>query len=107
MPVPSFRYNNIFNLYFSSEGIPFTLKNRSIAFPEDETNPIYERRYVTIDTPWTVLSYTLYGTIEYWWVLAAINKSQIFYANEGSEILTISKNYIDDVMNTIKNQLDT
>lgn len=102
----SFRYNNLFYLYFTSEGIPFTLKNRSITFPEDTNNPIYEKMYVPINTPWTVLSYQLYKTVEYWWVLAALNKSQVFYAQEGTEILTIPDNLIDSVISTIKEQLE-
>lgn len=100
----SFKYNHLFNLYFTSEGIPFTLKNRSIGFPEDRTNPIYEKRYVSINTPWTVLSHNLYKTIDYWWVLAALNKSQIFYAEEGTEIYIIPEKYIESVIATIKSQ---
>lgn len=107
MPVnnfPSFDYQSLFNLYFTSEGIPFSLKNRSIAFPDDMTNPIYEKKYISINTPWTVLSHNLYGTIDFWWVLSMLNKSSIFYAEEGSEIYIISKKYLADIVETIKDQ---
>lgn len=102
---PNFNYNQLFNLYYTTERIPFSLKNRSIAFPEDKTHPIYETRYISIDTPWTVLSHNIYGTIDYWWVLSTLNKSSIFYAEEGSEIRIISKEYISDIIATIKDQL--
>ena len=106
MPNPSsFKYNKIFNLYFSVERIPFTLKNRSIAFPEDKTNPIYEKMSISIDTPWTVLSQNLYGTIDHWWILSSLNKSQIFYAEEGTEIYIISPKYIDSIIDVIKQQI--
>ena len=102
----SFKYNNLFYLYYTSEGLPFTLKNRSIAFPEDDNNPIYKKMYISNNTPWTVLSHTLYNTVDYWWVLAALNKSQVFYAKEGTEILTIPDDYIDSVISTIKEQME-
>lgn len=105
MPISSFKYNNLFNLYFSAEGIPFTLKNRSIAFPEDKTNPIYQKKAISINTPWTVLSHNLYGTVDYWWILSSLNKSQIFYAEEGTEIYIIPPDYIDDIIATIKQQI--
>ena len=102
-----FRYNDLFNLYYSKEEIPFTLKNRSVAFPEDKTNPIYENKFISIDTPWTVLSHNIYGTIDYWWVLSSLNKSQIFYAEEGTEITIIKQQYIEDIVSTIKSQINT
>lgn len=101
----SFKYNQLFNLYYSRENIPFTLKNRSIAFPEDKNNPIYQIKYISIDTPWTVLSFNIYKTIEYWWVLCSLNQSDIFYAKEGSEIRIIDPDYIEDIVETIKNQI--
>lgn len=107
MQNPTFRYNNLFSLYHTAEGIPFTLKNRSIAFPDDATNPIYQTKYISINTPWTVLSYNIYGTIDYWWLLSLLNNSQIFYAEEGSEIRIIDKEYIEDIIKTIEDQLET
>ena len=101
---PSFNYNSLFNLYYTTERIPFSLKNRSIAFPDDKNSPIYEMKYISIDTPWTVLSYNIYGTIDFWWLLSTLNKSDIFYAKEGTEIRIISKEYISDIITTIKNQ---
>lgn len=100
----SFDYTNLFNLYYTSEGIPFTLKCRSIAFPEDASNPIYGIRYIAENTAWTILSYTIYGTIDYWWVLCSLNQSEIFYAEAGSEIRYVLPEYIEEVISTISQQ---
>ena len=100
----AFDYSSLFNTYFTSEGIPFTLKNRSIAFPEDITNPIYGIKYIAENTPWTILSYNIYGVIDYWWVLCSLNQSQIFYAEEGSEVRYILPEYIQDVVAAIQQQ---
>lgn len=100
----SFNYNNLFNLYYTTEQIPFTLKNRSVAFPEGINNELYGVKYIAENTPWTILSYSIYGTIDYWWVLCSLNPNQIFYAEEGEEIRYILPDYIDDVISTISNQ---
>lgn len=100
----TFDYSNLFNLYYSTEEIPFTLKNRSIAFPEDKDNAIYGIKYIAENTPWTILSYNIYGSINYWWLLCSLNQSQIFYAEEGSEIRYVLPEYLDDVVGTISNQ---
>lgn len=100
----SFDYSSLFNTYYTSEGIPFTLKNRSIAFPEEVNNPIYGIRYIAENTPWTFLSYSLYGSIEYWWLLCSLNQSQIFYAEEGSEVKYVLPEYLSDVIATINSQ---
>lgn len=103
----NFKYNNLFNLYYTSENIPFTLKNRSIVFPEDANSPIYQIKYISIDTPWTVLSYNLYNTIDYWWVLCSLNKADVFYAKEGEEIRVINPKFIDEIVDDIKNRIET
>lgn len=100
----TFDYSKLFNLYYTTEEIPFTLKNRSIAFPEDEGNPLYGIKYIADNIPWTILSYNIYGTINYWWILCSLNQSQIFYAEEGSEIRYVLPEYIEDVVATIKQE---
>lgn len=99
-----FNYTELFNFYYTTEGIPFTLKNRIIAFPEEMNNPLYGIRYIAEDTAWTILSYLIYGTISHWWLLCNLNESYIFYAEADSEIKYVLPEYVDDVINTIKNQ---
>lgn len=95
-------YSNIFNGYYTEEGVPFYFLNKSVVFPRDKSLDFYANFYVDDDTPWTILSYKLYGTIEYWWVLASLNQSMIFYAERGNEILVIRPNAIEDILKKIK-----
>jgi hypothetical protein len=95
-------YSYIFNGYYTEEGIPYYLLNKSVIFPHDKSLSFYARYYVDEDIAWTILSYQLYGTIDYWWVLSSLNKSMIFYAERGSEILVIHPNSIESVVNKIK-----
>lgn len=101
----TFNYSDLFNFYYTSEGIPFTLKNRIIAFPEESNNSLYGIRYVAEDTAWTILSYMLYETIDNWWLLCNLNQSSIFYAEAGTEIKYVLPQYVDDVIQTINEQM--
>lgn len=98
-------YSIIFSKYYTIEGQEFNLLNRSVHFPDDETLKIYDKMYIASNVPWTVLSWQLYNTIEHWWVLSALNKSQFFYAAEGSEILFIKPEYIDSIINKIETNI--
>lgn len=44
-------YKDIFKRYETTEGIPFLMLNKRIVFPDDKNLEIYEKRYVTTDTP--------------------------------------------------------
>lgn len=92
---------NIFNQYTSTEGVPFISLSKNITFPSDESLDFYKWKYISEDTPWTVLSYEIYGTIDYWWILSSINEKYIFYVPEGSEIKFIPKSYIKDIIEKI------
>ena len=86
-------YENIFNQYLTKEEIPFYLLNKRIIFPDDKTLDIYGSMYITTDTPWTNLSFQIYDTIDYWWILCSINPSSVFYAKEGELVYYISKSH--------------
>lgn len=95
-------YSYIFNGYYTEEGTPYYFLNKRVVFPNDQSLDFYVKYYVDVDTPWTILSYKLYGTIDYWWVLSSLNNKMIFYAESGSEILIIHPDSIDDVLKQIK-----
>lgn len=94
-------YKNIFKNYQTTEGIPFLMLNRRIVFPEDKTLNIYGRKYITSDTAWTVLSYQIYGTIKYWWILTALNEYNMYYCKEGATIIYVKPEYISIILNNI------
>ena len=88
----------IFNGYYSSEGVPFYFLTKSVSFPEDDNLDIYLYTYNSEDIPWTVLSYNLYETIEYWWVLSTLNKTNKFYAPANTTIKYIDKTYLQEML---------
>lgn len=94
-------YENIFNQYLTKEEIPFYLLNKRIIFPDDKTLDIYDSMYITTDTPWTNLSFQIYDTIDYWWILCSINPSSVFYAKEGELVYYIKPEYINFILANI------
>lgn len=99
------KFSEIFNLYKTKENKEFYLYNKSINFPEDKSLDIYDTMTMGSDTPWTLLSYKIYNTIDYWWVLTSINKSSVFYAKEGDNIYFIKPVYIELLLQTIKEKI--
>lgn len=95
-------YKDIFKRYETTEGIPFLMLNKRIVFPDDKNLEIYEKRYVTTDTPWTILSYQIYGTIKYWWVLCALNEYNMYYCREGATVTYVKSEYMPFILNSIK-----
>lgn len=96
-------YTSIFRQYNTKENIPFLLLNKRVIFPADKTLGIYDSVYIASDTPWTTLSYQLYNSIEYWWILCSINPSSIFYAKEGDTIYYIKPEYISTILENLGN----
>lgn len=95
------KYDDIFTYYISKENVPFYILNRKIEFPTDRSLEIYEKMYINTNIPWTTLSYKIYNSVEYWWVLSALNTKHIFYAAENSEIYYIKPEYLSDILNNI------
>lgn len=95
-------YSKIFNSYITAEGQPFLSLSRRVVFPNDKTNEIYTTKHIQDDTPWTILSYQLYNTIDYWWVLCSLNEDMVFYAKRGEEILIIKPSMIEEVVSKIQ-----
>lgn len=95
-------YTNILNGYYTSEGIPFYFLSKSITFPTDDDLEIYKKLYCADDLPWTIVSYKIYGTIDYWWVLSALNKESTFYARAGEDVKIIKPEYIQEVLKYVK-----
>lgn len=93
-------YTQIFNLYNTTENINFLMLNKRIEFPSDKTLFIYDTLLIDDNVPWTILSYKLYGNINYWWVLSSLNNG-IFYASEGENITYIKKEYLEDILEAI------
>ena len=72
-------------------------------FPDNLSGDTYDELTVQVDTPWTTLSFNLYGTINLWWVVYLINKPKyIFLAKSGSTVKYITPSAISLILNSMK-----
>lgn len=94
-------YDRIFNEYDTSDGVPFYFLGKSITFPQDKSLEIYDYRFAEDDIAWTILSYKLYGSIDYWWVLSSLNPKMKFFAVKGNVIRYIKPSMLQTVLKYI------
>lgn len=98
-------YENIFkvnlididgnDLYF------YNLLNK-VVFPKNISDEFVDTIVLQSDTPWTTLSYRLYGTINLWWVVYLLNKPKyIFKAQAATEYKYIKPGAIGAVLQQI------
>lgn len=96
-------YTKIFRVYRTAENKPFYMLNRRVIFPDTSNVELYDKMYISADTPWTFLSYKIYGSIDYWWVLCTLNKNTLYYAKENTTITYLKSKYISTVISNLTN----
>lgn len=89
---------SVFNRYTTEEGVPFFLLSKSVFFPQDDSLDLYDFAYADDDMAWTVVSYKLYGSISYWWVLSSLNRDMKFYAKRGEIVRYIKPERLEQVL---------
>lgn len=96
-------YQSIFNHYQTDDGKTFFVPTEQIVFPEDTSLIIYDTMYIDTDTPWTILSWKIYGSIDLWWILCSLNRdNSYFYAKQGTTVRFIREQFIDEVMKQLR-----
>jgi len=99
-------YENIFKVNLlenKDKNFYFYNTLNKVIFPDNLDGSVYREVAVQADTPWTTLSFNLYGTINLWWVVYLINKPKyIFLAKGGTTIKYITPSAITSILNSIK-----
>ena len=98
-------YENIFNVnLIDTDGTDLYFYNllNKVVFPDDISDEVIDTIVLQSDTPWTTLSYQLYGTISLWWVVYLLNKPDyIFKAKAATEYKYIKPGAMGDVLQQI------
>jgi hypothetical protein len=86
-------------LYKTSDSQYFYNILSTISFPDDLDANLFYSLSINEKTPWPIISYSAYGTIELWWLLAIINKVQnpMEIPNNGS-IKILKAQYVRPVL---------
>ena len=102
-------YERIFKIFkLSEEDKEFYTYNilHKIEFPELDS--IFLDFYTPpSDTPWSILSYNIYGDIKSWWILYLLNKDKFdgmpFLVSGGTEIKHIKDEFRSQIYQDITN----
>lgn len=82
----------------------YNILNRVI-FPDSINKDVFDIKILNVDTPWTTLSYQIYGSISLWWIIFLLNKpNYIFLAKAGQQYKYIKPEYIEFVLESLKNE---
>ena len=105
------RYENIFNMYeFKNENnnsyVFYNILNK-IEIPENLDESVFEYYKIDSEMPLTTISYRVYQSQHLWWLILAVNnfKNPIKLLERGSIIKVIKINYLDTVLESIKQKL--
>lgn len=101
-------YENIFKVSIvDNKDKSFYFYNilNTVIFPDNIDKDIFDIKILNVDTPWTTLSYQIYGSISLWWVIFLLNKpNYIFLAKAGRQYKYIKPEYIEFVLENLKNE---
>jgi len=102
-----FRYENIFNIFKTSDSYYFYNILNKVVLPEQVSGEYLDIIKLNKKLPWTTLSYQIYGSMYLWWVIVLLNKPEnIFMAEAGNEYKYIKPQKIGVVIDSIFSQIN-
>jgi len=105
-PLESFRYENIFNVYKNDNNDYFYNILSKVNFPAVIDESYYDTYTVsTNSSPYTFISYRIYGTTLLWWLICAVNniKNPVFFPQPNTQLKYLKPEYVRLVLNQIIN----
>ena len=101
-------YENIFKVsLIDNKDKSFYFYNtlNRVIFPDNIDKDVFDIKVLNVDTPWTTLSYQIYGSISLWWVIFLLNKPEyVFLAKAGKQYKYIKPEYMQSVLQNLKNE---
>jgi len=107
-------YENIFRMYpteATGDAKNFIFYNilNSVYIQTPLTPGTYYTITLNRSTPWTVISYDEYQTIDLWWLIVLANKiyNPVLFPPAGTKLNIIKTQYVSTIIDSIKQQLLT
>jgi hypothetical protein len=103
-----YRYERIFKMYQTGQSQYFYNILQAIYFPDDIDNTKVAFYPVQVNSPWTTISYNIYGSIELWWLIMLVNKSYNPIQNPlaGTVVKYIRPEYLNEILQELNNSLN-
>jgi hypothetical protein len=104
------RYETLFRIYNvedSPKNFYYYNITKSIKIDTSNLDDYFFQKYtLNRNTPWTTLSYQLYGTMFLWWLIKLLNPdTDVFVAKAESEIRIIRPEFLEAVLDEIQSQI--
>ena len=102
----SFRYENLFNVYQNSADQYYYNILAKVNFPDTMDESYFDTYVVPNDnTPYTLISYKLYGTILLWWLVCSVNKIEnpVFFPAAGTQLKVLKPVLVSGVIQQLRN----
>ena len=99
-----FRYENIFNVYQNTDDQYYYNILRKVNFPENIDESYFTTYTVPSNyTPYTLISYKVYGTIYLWWLICAFNRinNPVYFPPAGSSLKVLKPEYVRSVLQSL------
>jgi len=101
-------YENIFKIsLINNKDKSFYFYNtlNRVIFPDSIDKDVFDIKVLNVDTPWTTLSYQIYGSISLWWILFLLNKPEyVFLAKAGKQYKYIKPEYVQSILENLSNE---
>lgn len=101
------RYENIFKIYKNEDNLYYYNLLQSIFLPENLNEDLIYYQSINSKTPWTLISFNAYKTIELWWLICLTNQifNPVKFPDRGTVLKIIKPQYVPNVLNEIKQAL--
>ena len=106
--IDSHFYENIFSVYKKDKHFIYNIIKR-VTLPEGIVeDQFFDYKRITINAPWTLLSFHHYGTIKLWWLICVCNNitNPVYNCEPGMVIRFLKPQYISDVIREIRKNAD-
>jgi len=104
-----YRYENIFKVYQTQDGNKDYFYNiiKNILVPNNINNNSFFTITYQANTPFTTLSYQIYGTTYLWWLICIVNniRNPFDPSITGKTLKIINPSYVKQVLDIISKQL--
>jgi len=101
------RYENIFRVYTNKNNQYYYNLLQSVFMPENLNEEYVYYQSINSKTPWTLISFNAYRTVELWWLICLTNQifNPVKFPDRGTVLKIIKPQYVPNILNEIKQAL--
>ena len=97
-------YENLFNVYGTSDGDYFYNILRKVNIPEDIDKGYYTDYVVKPGDTWTLLAYNFYTDVKLWWIICLANnvRNPLLFPTPGKVLRIFTSEITQNILMTVR-----